>query len=499
MERIEAVVDMASHEHEDSNSVQGPSSPVLTDEDFAYLANVRDLGGTATFDETNATTESLARLTKAGLLTGRIGEQGITVLALTGATDRDVWVAANRQECDDLADQFLADIVKCETIAEGVLGRIGRLGGNCDEQALVESLSEEHPKEAVEAVVTELARRGAVKRALHNISGYTLIASTEEPANGTSASFANTLKGLLKLDADSARNQRFSWKTFADEASGRRPDDDEAQDRFAYERAANEFRAAARKAKETAEKTKLSAAEIARKMLTSLENGLDTFRNLARGGNEDVRVKAAVLDRLQEKNLIVETEYNGEVAYTITRPTAPTKGVTIPQSAQRKAYNRARRDERTRQAFQTALQETSRERIAWSTARAAFLAEATLSEKVVIRLLKEGTIRLDSIYAQCPAELSEELPEILQTMGETGLIKRSKACTSGDLYISIAGDWAEKSARNILGKRLLHIIADPDSGITVPEGTRLAAKVREATEMKSGENETPGPELEMAA
>lgn len=500
VEPIEAVIDIASHD--DPADIQGPSSPVLTERDFEYLSRVRDLGGAATFDEVSATPESLAKLTDAGLLTGRVAEQGVAVLALTGATDRDVWVAANRQVSDNCAEHFIWDIVECEKIAQRILARVEKLGGTCDKAALVDSLGG-HPREAVEAVIAELTRRGLVKRAVHAISGYTLLASTVEPVYATSAAFANTLRGLLKLDADSARNRRFSWKEFAEEASGRRPDDDEVQDRFAFEKAANEFRAAGRKATQG---VKLSPFQIARKMLTNLEAGLDTFRNLAGGRREDVAVKAAIIAKLEGKGLIVKTGYKNQLAYKLAEAAvpAPTKGGTLPRSAARKAHGRAVRIERTRQAFREAIRDTDPEKVAIATARAAFLAEATVGEKIVIRLLKEGTVPQNALCSEDNGLSKEETEELLQTMGETGLIKRSKGCLSGDLYISLAGTWEEKSARHILGMRLLKIIGDSDSGIDVPEGTRLAVKVAALRTEQSEQEEaakalasvqTPGLEL----
>ena len=492
--QIEAVVDFASYEgsHEGPTNVQGPSSPVLDAEDFEYLSRVRELGGAATFEEVNATPESLAKLTGAGFVNGRVAEQGVTVLAMAGATDRDVWVAANRQVSDNCALQFFADVGECGQIAEKLLARIEKLGGSCDKQGLVDSL-DGHSKKAAEAVISELARRGLVKLAYHNLSGYTLIASTEEPADATSAAFANTLRGLLKLDADSARNRKFSWKTFADEASGRRPEDDEAEDRFAFERAANEFRAAAREARKAREASgsggPLTPVQIAYKMLSTLGYGLDTFRNLAGGRNEELPLKAAILDKLQQKGLVVETEFRGQLAYTLAEEAvaAPAKGGTLPRSAARKAHGRAVRKERTRQAFREAVREAEPEQVAYATARAAFLAGATVGEKIVIRLLKEGTVPQNALYSEGSGPSEEETRRAPSDYGRDRPYKAEQGLPEWrSIHLTSPEPGPRKSARRLLVQRMLGITRRPGFRVSRSPRTRRPRKEARRPEPAEG-------------
>jgi hypothetical protein len=228
-------------EDEETDVPVGPTCPVLLREDFEVLEMLRERGYAATLKEAAASVESIVRLADAGLAHGRSWD-GKVVLAMAGAIDGDVKRAANRAECDALEAGFLSSILEAEEIAREVGGRLGRLGGIASEKALVERFVSSHPREAIAAVLSELARRGEIRRVVGRASGIGLVALSGVPKEDLAA-YAKRLIGLAR---HSAANRLLSHKAFLSEASGSRPTDDVATNPLAAQNAAEEFRAIAR-------------------------------------------------------------------------------------------------------------------------------------------------------------------------------------------------------------------------------------------------------------
>ena len=204
----------------------GETRPVLLPEDFELLERLHSKGEAMTLDEAQASPESIVRLAGAGFANGRIPAEGdVVVLATATATDHHVWCAVNRARCDVLEAGFLADVAECEGIASKMLGRVERLGGAVSEEALVESLIADHPREAIDATLTELTRREVVRRTVNRKSGVRLVADPE--ASGQT--LVGTVTNLVSLANQGETNVRRRGKTFAGEASGSRPNDDVAQ------------------------------------------------------------------------------------------------------------------------------------------------------------------------------------------------------------------------------------------------------------------------------
>ena len=238
-EDVELLEIESAQEEEKPQVPVGDTCPVLLPEDFEVLHTLRSRHCAATLAEARASAESIVRLAGADLAHGRVSFDGEDVgLALAGATDGDVTKALNRARAERIEDGFIASIEECEQIAETILARI-KDTGVCSEKAIIFSLLDRYPREAVTAVLEELARREKIRRATNRTTGISLVASPGESQDNTT--LAAAVKKLLALAKTSAAFRKLSGKTFAAEASGSRPDDDTPPDPHAAERAIRTF------------------------------------------------------------------------------------------------------------------------------------------------------------------------------------------------------------------------------------------------------------------
>lgn len=217
----------------------GDTCPVLLPEDLDVLHTLRSRHCAATLAEAAASAESIVRLAGADLAHGRVSFDGEdVVLGLAGATDGDVTKALNRARAERIEDGFIASIEECEQIAETILARI-KDTGVCSEKALIFSLLDRYPREAVTAVLEELARREKIRRSTSRTTGIRLVAGPGQSQDNTTLTTA--VKKLIAIAKNSAAFCKLSGKAFAAEASGSRPDDDTPPDPHAVERAIRTF------------------------------------------------------------------------------------------------------------------------------------------------------------------------------------------------------------------------------------------------------------------
>jgi hypothetical protein len=402
----EADVEIGDEDQEADVPV-GTTYPVLLPEDFEVLKTLRERGYAATLKEAAASPQSIVRLADAGLAHGRSWD-GKVVLAIAGATDADVKWAASRAECEALEADFLSSILEAEEIAREVGRRLGRLGGVASEKALVECLLSSHPREAIVAVLSELARRCEIRRVVGRTSGIGLVALSGV-ANQDLAAYA---KRLIRLSRHSAANRLLSHKVFLSEASGSRPDDDGPADPLAAEKAAAEFRAIARASKGK----KLSRR--ARAWKCSEADRIDFFG------------KAARICRWRERR--------GKMWVALSRRADP-------------------------------------EKVAWATARALYLSRASAEGRVLLAVLANEPVEREELLEACAGD-EELLARAVRALGQAKLVRPVRNRYTGEEFLARTAE-----GRRAAGAALLALMADPASGIPVPQDGRLQAIVGRAS------------------
>ena len=115
---------------------------------------------------------------------------------------------------------------------------------------------------------------------------------------------------------------------------------------------------------------------------------------------------------------------------------------------------------------------------AWETAKAQHVAGLpTLSHKILHLLARDGA-RTEASFV--PLAEAEELPvpekavrEAVCALGEAGKIRKRRGKTDGRVYLAPLERMAERELETLL----IGVMADPRSGIPVPEGSKLARRV----------------------
>jgi hypothetical protein len=426
---------------DDGSPSRAAERPALTLGDEQVLERIRERGWAATLDEAGVhSAEQLERLADANaayLMAG--GPDGRrTVIGMAGATRGDVERAAERAEAERLSDRFEETVEEARRGAAAVDARLRRLGGACSEGELVGSLLGRFHRGTVSALLTALAEGGGIRQVRSRSTGVRIVAF----ADASREALTGAAKTVARCARESARNVRLKGKVFARGASGSRPEEGSPAD---------------------------AAAELARgwaEFLAARRRALST---------------PLPADRLR---------------WTDT-------GLVC-------SFDRAARGERAAAPREASapLTAAQAERAAWSTARAL---RVSRMPSVAHRMLHHvrcagGWVPLCELGARYGAALADErgladrrraLRQALAELRGAGRVRVARNRADGRLYARAVRPVDRRGEEGAL----LAIMAAPESGIPIPEGTRLArrvAGVRQAAERRAAAgNAVPRVEPEM--
>lgn len=436
-------------EPEDDGAREGePERPQLTPGDEQVLSRIRECGWAATPQEAGVhSPEQLSRLAGANAAYLMAGgpDGHYTVVAMAGATTGDVERAANRAEAERLQELFEETVAETRQAAAGISRRLERLGGASSEVDLYGSLLGRFHRDTVSALLPVLAEGGAIRRVHSRATGARLVAL----AGASRETLAAAAKTIARCTRQSARNARLKGKTFARGASGSRPED-------------------------------RSPAEVE--------------REIARGWAEFLAARRRALSTPLPKE---------RLRWTAT-------GLVCP-------FDGAARGERAAACSGVAPLAAARaERAAWDTARAIRVSRMpSATHRMLYRLRCEGGwVALSELGARYAKALADErgladrrgaLREALSELRGAGRVRVARSRKDGRLYAAALRPIERRREEGAL----LAIIADPENGIPVPEGSLLACRVagmrrameRRTTAQACATNTAPDaePEMEPAA
>jgi DNA-binding MarR family transcriptional regulator len=430
-------------EPEDDGAREGePQRPRLTPGDEQVLARLRECGWAATPQEAGVhSDEQLSRLADANAAYLMAGgpDGRCTVVAMAGATRGDVERAANRAAAELLEELFEETVAETRLAAAEISRRLERLGGAACEEELYGSLLGRFHCGTVSALLRVLVENGTVRRVRSRATGARLVAL----ADASRETLAGAAKTVARCARQSARNVRISGKTFARGASGSRPED-------------------------------RSPAEVE--------------REIARGWAEFLAARARALSTPLPKEHLRWTD----------------TGLVCSFDGALRGARRAARSETAPLAAARA------ERAAWDTARAIRVSRMpSATHRMLYRLRCAGEwVALSELGAHYAKALADEcgladrrgaLREALSELREAGRVRVARNRKDGRLYAAALRPIEHRREEGAL----LSIIADPENGIPISEGSLLArrvAGVRRAIERRDASQGSAGrAEIEPAA
>jgi hypothetical protein len=447
--------------------------PRLTRDDRELIERIKERGYAVTLDELffeiGASPESVVRLVEAGeALSERVagGQYTHTLFVLASATGGDVRRAGRRADAMVIGERFEGKVASCRRIASDVLDRLHSLGGACSEAELVGGLVLDHgaPRFAVEAVLAELGHEGEIRRVCSRGGARILLAlSSAAPEQLAAAS-----RRVAEVEAASRANRRLPRKSFARPASAYDPTDEPPVDTRALDRAGEMFREAARRARrESRSRTEtIPPAVFARRILDTLERSEErSWRSIAASSPLSPVATEAVLSRLEAKNLVTR-RYDKRIGLIFEAATTrTTPGGAIPERAARKLNARRNRRERARKLIERARRKADPERIALDTAAATLVGREGKEAKLLLKLARSGEL--------VPlGELGSSLSAI-KPLGRDGLLEGRTRRASGEAFCRITRD-----GRRTLGRKVLAILAESDTGIRVPKASKLEGRLK---------------------
>jgi hypothetical protein len=459
-EAAETEVEAAAEgeEDEDPGAPSAPEDPAEEPKpaDLAVVDRVRALGYAATLAEAgDPEPERIGRLADAGLAFYRAAG-GATVVAMAGATEGDVRRAGERAGAEAKGARAAADERAARGVAERVAARLEHLGGAGGERELLEALLPAAPRAAIRAVLGRLAEVGVVRRFPVAGRGYVGLADAER----------GRIVAAVRGSARAARPAPKKGALFARGISAGAADHGP---------------------------TRPALDEVVEVGGVRVEDAVRRFAH----GLDPRLVEEAVLGSRRAQGFIREAAAKHLPVYCTWTEAAmvePEVAEWRAAHAKREAENRriarrgpnatARRlaaESRSRSHGRLAepLSGEEAERAAWKTARAIHLRDRkTAADKILLLAqLEGGPVPASALLGRLRRSYRPELlRRSLRSLAAQGKVEVFRKGGEGEAIVEAV----EPLNRRSYERALLRIIADPESGIPLPEGSRLPARAKAA-------------------